>query len=1327
MRRPFSRHCTTLACLLAFGAMPVLGAPTAPVGMTEAGMLKLRHLFEEPIVPLGGMPGRAENEALQEAVAAFEARGEAEDFSAFEAFLRDHPQSPWAASLWNSLGLGYRRAGYTLLSERAWQRAWRMTRNVRSGPGRAVAERSGSELALLYARLGRREALARLLDELGSPGGFRGASGDRVVAARLALEFMTARPGEALACGPIGLTLIAQAQGREEIEVKEPGITARGTSLAANFEAARRLGLGMRLASRRPGAEMVLPALVHWKSGHFSAVLQQRGDRYLVKDPTLPEAAWISRRALDAEASGAMLIPDGLLPEGWSPLSPTEAGAFWGSGNTTIICDQGGGPDYTGSCPVGGGPSTGMATYGFHTQTTGLRVMDTPLVYTPPKGPSLPFTVSYFQRQSRQPQTFTYSNLGPKWTLGLLAYMEDSEPPAGAAGPSPDPLAPPSKGALALGGGISQSYFGPKLLDPLGASYIFSFGSRTFRGFPASAPQQETQETLVRTSTTSYEKVQANGTRYIFDLTTASAPGYRKIFLTKVVDRDGHQLSIQYDAQMRVTSVVDALGQVTTLSYDLASDPLKVTKITDPFGRFATFEYNGAGQLIKITDAVGLTSEFTYGPTPTSPNAPADFLNALKTPYGTTTFDVAEAYMVRTMTATDPLGNKERVESRGTSTLPSSDPLVPTGVTNSYLHYRNSFYWNKRAMAQHAGDYTKAEVTHWLHHDLNPSAFFSIPESRVKPGESRIWYSYPGQPNPHTTGSLSLPTRTARLLPDGTTQETRATYRASGKVETSTDALGRVTKYIYSTPDDEDLLEVRNITGGANELLSSMTYDANHRPLTVTDAAGATTTYTYNTAGQVATITNPLGQTTTMAYDAQGYLTSVTGAVAGSTTTFTYDAYGRVRTVTGPDGNATTTDYDDLNRPTKVTYADGTYEEMVYDKLDLARSRDRKGRWTFMTYNPLRQLVEVEDAQGRVTRFDWCGCGSQLESLTDPMGRVTQWTRDLNGRVVAKILDDLTRTSYAYDTAGRLIQRTDAKGQHTLYEYFADGALKQVSYPNAQKATPTVSYAYDGKYSRLATMTDGIGTTQYGYWPITTPAQPGAGRLATVDGPWANDTITYQYDALGRVVSRDIAGSAETRVYDLLGRVASVSNALGTFAYTYDGLTSRLKQVDYPNGQKTKYTYDGPEFRLKTIENLKSDNANISTFGYTYDLDGQIKTWSQAADAQAPKTYTFDYDAVNQLTGAVLNGPNGELLRQYSYGYDLMGNRTSEGVDGATTTATFNNTNQLMGQRYSLNTAAIKVQEDARKAQKARAEADKAKASRAAAPKAPAKPAPAAH
>jgi hypothetical protein len=48
-------------------------------------------------------------------------------------------------------------------------------------------------------------------------------------------------------------------------------------------------------------------------------------------------------------------------------------------------------------------------------------------------------------------------------------------------------------------------------------------------------------------------------------------------------------LTFTWDASLRLVAATDALGQVTTISYE-HTDPLKITKVTDPFGRFATFE-----------------------------------------------------------------------------------------------------------------------------------------------------------------------------------------------------------------------------------------------------------------------------------------------------------------------------------------------------------------------------------------------------------------------------------------------------------------------------------------------------------------------------------------------------------------------------------------------------------------------------------------------------------------------------------------------------------------------------------------------------------------
>jgi YD repeat-containing protein len=83
--------------------------------------------------------------------------------------------------------------------------------------------------------------------------------------------------------------------------------------------------------------------------------------------------------------------------------------------------------------------------------------------------------------------------------------------------------------------------------------------------------------------------------------------------MTQLIDPHGQSVALTWDAQARLVAITDAIGQVTTIAYALAGDPLKITKVTDPFGRFATFTYNAAGQLASITDVMGLTSSFAYG------------------------------------------------------------------------------------------------------------------------------------------------------------------------------------------------------------------------------------------------------------------------------------------------------------------------------------------------------------------------------------------------------------------------------------------------------------------------------------------------------------------------------------------------------------------------------------------------------------------------------------------------------------------------------------------------------------------------------------------
>lgn len=116
----------------------------------------------------------------------------------------------------------------------------------------------------------------------------------------------------------------------------------------------------------------------------------------------------------------------------------------------------------------------------------------------------------------------------------------------------------------------------------------------------------------------------------------------------------------------------DAIGQVTTLEYAHASDPTLLTKVTDPFGRFATLGYDAEGRLSSITDAAGMTSTFTY--------TTGDFIRAMTTPYGTTSFrhepgNTSATY--RVIEAVDPVGGRERLEfTMSDTSLPGRNPAV---------------------------------------------------------------------------------------------------------------------------------------------------------------------------------------------------------------------------------------------------------------------------------------------------------------------------------------------------------------------------------------------------------------------------------------------------------------------------------------------------------------------------------------------------------------------------------------------------------------------------------------------------------------------------
>lgn len=1249
--------------------VPIVTAPPLEPRFSSApsaAEITRARVFDEPLLPVGGTPTPAENRALSAALLAFHRSGGQAWASTLGQFLTDHPQSVWEASLRANLGIVQSRAHAYAAALDQFDHAWMLAKDRRDSAGRAVADSAIADWLTLAASFGQVDRVEQRLEMLGGRS-FSGVAGVKIARARETASLIKQYPDATKLCGPEALRALIDARGRaSEQQLKTLASyhgAPQGMALVDLQVLARRTGVELTIVDRTTAEDVPTPAIVHWKIGHFATIVEHQRDMYRIVDRARRESYWIDRDTLFQESSGHFLLVGREPPVGWARVTSTTARLVRGAGP---LCPDGAAPPSPPPtppvCPTQNGScgNGGMAGYEFQQVTASLILRDKPLFYSPPVGSAISFSMSYHQREAAQPQTFTFANVGPKWHLDLIRYVK--EEPTDGLGVTPAHV------WVALPPGGEEAYIGP---DAQGV-YPAHWDSRAVLVHVSENPLR-------------YERRLPDGTVEVYGQGDGAPIGSRRIFLTQIVDPQTQVIALTWDGQSRLVGVTDAIGQVSTIEYGLAADPLKITAVTDPFGRRASFTYNGTGELETITDVIGLTSRFSYGDD--------DLITKLTTPYGVTTFRsetpaLNSNYTMRFIEATDPLGGTEHLEFQYQT--PTVDATAPTGEVptefeawNTNLDHFNTFAWDKRAWAAGPGDLTKATVTHWLEApEFEGWQIYStaVPHSVKRPLEHRVWYSYPGQTgaSARMAGWWKEPTSIARVLDDGTSQISRATYNEQGGVLTQTDPAGRQTSYTYDT-NGIDLLTVRQTTGGLSDLLGSYSNYELHRPHIVTDEAGQTTQYTYNIAGQITSVISPLQEVTTYTYDTNGYLTS-SAAPLGAVTTFGYDQLGRLRTTTDSDGYSVTRDYDQFDRQIRTTYPDGSYESKSYDRLDLSSGRDRLGRVTRYYYDDLRHLVGTRDPLGRIVTQTWCGCGS-LDAIIDARGHTTTWQRDLEGRVTGEVRSDGTTVGYVYEaTTSRLLQRVDAKGQVTSYGYSVDDAIAHITYANVTVPTPSVSFAYDAAYLRLASVTDGAGTTVYSYRSTGTL---GAGQVASVDGPLPNDTVTYTYDAMGRVANRGLASATDSWSYDSLGRLTNVVDPIGTFTWTYDGASDRVSEISYPNGQTSSYVYSNNigDHRLQQIEHKTGAGTTLSRFGYAYDAVGNVTTWTQQYESTS-RAYDLIYDAADQLKTASYRttDPTPSVLTRYMYWYDPAGNRIGAQTDDAPLAWTYDAMNRVTSQ-----------------------------------------------
>ena len=660
---------------------------------------------------------------------------------------------------------------------------------------------------------------------------------------------------------------------------------------------------------------------------------------------------------------------------------------------------------------------------------------------------------------------------------------------------------------------------------------------------------------------------------------------------------------LEWDENIRLTYVTDALGQETWYYYDILGftyriihpdkreewffrdDAKNVTRHVHPDGTTDDYRYDESGHLIQHVRADGSRVHFEYDN--------AGRLTGLMDPGGGVwrrDYD----HKGRLTEQTDPLGNKTEYTYDAAGRL--------------------------------------AKVTD------------------AKGGTKKLAYTDDG--------------RLARYT-DCSGRTSQWDYDERGRLAKAIDAAGNETTYRY-TPVTADALHnalLAEAPGNhpgrleavihADESVERYRHDAEGRLLAHTDALDRTTTYRYSAAGLLEERVDPLGQRLSYRWDKLGRLTELRNE-NGAPYSFQYDPVGQLLKETRFDGKSTEYRYADDTGVLEAVIDGPVTTKLEFDPL--GRLRTRKATPPGMDeqtesfgYYPGGQLAEARneharlqwfyDAAGNLVREHhhyhgafspekrtavWLHRYNELNQrigTTRPDGHTLEWLTYGSGHVHGLVLDGEDVISFERDALHREVHRLQGNGIEQSLKYDALGRLLE----------QTVRHA-----SRTA--------------PLDISALYASGRNGLGDGP-AAIVRRYKYDNIGQL--QQVEDSRRGRLqyqYDPVGRLLQATGELGTERFAFD------PAGNIQAGQEPETSLGAVSHRPalpKVLDNLLKEFVGTR---YQYDDRGNLIERVH----QGERT-EFQWDAFGRMVKAVT--PHSAT----TFAYDPLGRRIAKCITRANT------------------------------------------------------------
>lgn len=417
----------------------------------------------------------------------------------------------------------------------------------------------------------------------------------------------------------------------------------------------------------------------------------------------------------------------------------------------------------------------------------------------------------------------------------------------------------------------------------------------------------------------------------------------------------------------------------------------------------------------------------------------------------------------------------------------------------------------------------------------------------------------------------------------------------SGELVTATDHLGFSTQYAYNAAGN---LTTVTRNAGRGNIVTTMTYDALGRKISMVDPDAGTWYYSYTPAGELERTLDAAGNAQFKRYDFRGRVVWEGRQTAANVGTSNFESsaisifdsapngLGQLHSsaITGlytgwsatPDRSVNQSQglaYDDMGRVlTTTTQIDSVNynSAVVYDSLGRSyKAQDPTGKWTKTEYTPRGYAIRVcsSDANDSAPGCISGNANTYLETLaTDARGNVIS---DKRGGSASMI------TQRSYDPfTGRISQICAGSGGancQILSEQYGWDAVGNLQYQ--EKALYREEFSYDG----LNRVTEGrfsrVGTTSY----------VGAAR------PYS---LSNTYDLLGNLCNRLIDGVNQN--YSYAGRSGCGLNGSG--GNVNGDMVTSPHQVQGANGYI--YAYDAHGNQTMATHGTSSKSRSIS---YTVD------------------------------------------------------------------------------------------------------------------------------